>query len=389
MKITYIHQHYALPEEGGGMRPWEFSRRLAKAGHEVTVIGGGQKNETITREGITIIRVKSPYGNDMSKGQRIASFLSFMARSTLRAAITKADVVFASSTPLTVAVPGIIASLPPRRRFVFEVRDLWPHVPIELGYITSKPMIFATRLLEKITYLRADHVIALSPGMGEGVVDVAPKTKVTIIPNASDRELFAIDDTTRATIRERLGWTDDRPSIVYIGSFGDGYRIPWIVRLAAALPECDIKIFGAGMATTQARALAEELGMDADTLLPGKIAREEVAGVLASADISISSILEHPALHPNSFNKVFDSLAAGRPLIFNHDGWLSDLCTSRGAGWRLSSDIDTAAAQMRDILANPAAVAQAGEVAAELSKDFDREKLFARFERVLTGAEDN
>ncbi|WP_258933298.1 glycosyltransferase family 4 protein [Nesterenkonia pannonica] len=234
MRIVYIHQHFNFPWEPGWQRPWQFARRLVRAGHEVTVICGGSKAEDLSLEGVTIRRLAVPYENAMAFQQRVRSFISFMARATLSAAQADADVVFASSTPLTTAVPGIIASKLRRAPFVFEVRDLWPEAPVALGFVKNPITILAARTLEKLAYRSADHVIALSPGMEEGVRRVWPRARTTVVPNASDVENFSEGRARRAEVREELGWDDDDVVLFYAGSFGITYDVPWLVRLAGS-----------------------------------------------------------------------------------------------------------------------------------------------------------
>ena len=152
MRITYIHQHFVLPGEPGGSRPYEFARRMAAAGHEVTMICGRDEAMDKTVDGIHVRRLAIPYRNEMSKRERIVSFLNFLVRASAVAARVPADVIYASSTPLTVAVPGIVAKFTQRAPLVAEIRDLWPEVPIKLGYLNNPVAIFLAKQLEKAFY---------------------------------------------------------------------------------------------------------------------------------------------------------------------------------------------------------------------------------------------
>lgn len=381
-RITYIHQHFSLPSEGGGGRPWEFSRRLAADGYQVTVVAGGTKNEDLLVNGVRIIRLESSYRNEMGPRARIASFLKFMAKACLTAVKLPTDLVFASSTPITVAVPGLICSTFRRAPFVFEVRDLWPSVPARLGYLNSKWMLRIAQALERHTYRRAAKVIALSPGMREGVLQTHPYADVAVIPNAADIEIFRVSAERRAAYREKLGWTE-RKVAVYAGSFGESYRIDWLVELALRCEAASIQIFGEGSATTKMQDRLVAADVAPDSVLRGKVGKLELAEHLAAADVCISSILNHPSLHSNSLNKVFDALAAGRPVVFNHDGWLSDTLVRAGAGWRLEDDPSIAAEQLDAILNDTAALESAAEAACALAESFSRDRLYQDFVRAL------
>lgn len=386
MKITYIHQHFALPSDGGGSRPYEFARRMAADGHEVTMICGGTESLDRVVQGIHVRRLAIPYGNSMSVPERLLSFARFMVSASISAARTKADVIFVSSTPLTVAVPGIIAKLVQRVPMVFEVRDLWPSVPIELGYLKNPIAIRLARVLEKMAYRSASSIVALSPGMRDGVLSVNPASSVTVIPNACDFELFGHNKSQRNSFREREFWDDNEVVVVYAGGFGPLYEIDWSVRLAATLNESNIRfvLIGEGASTPAMRELATNLGLDVKRLFPGKLPRDKVAEYYSGADIILSTVRPSPGLDAASINKVFDGMAAGKPVVFNHGGWLCEMMTENGSGWKLDRDIETAARQLRQIVADHASLESAGITSAELGRThFDRNRLYEDLMQVL------
>jgi glycosyltransferase involved in cell wall biosynthesis len=391
MKITYIHQHFSLPTEAGGQRPWEFARRLVSVGHQVTVLCGGLADDELNVEGVCIRMIAAPYNNSMTSGQRIRSFIKFMSKASLLSAQIDADIVFASSTPLTTAIPGIIGSRLQQTPFVFEVRDLWPSVPVELGIIRNKAVILAARALEKLTYSAADHVIALSPGMAEGVSKVSPKTNVTVIPNASDIASFAPARANRDAIRAELGWTENEVVLVYAGSFGLTYDTPWLMNLGHALREKSkrykVVICGKGADSERLLKMAEDFEIDATEVLPGSLPKTEVMRLLAAADFAVSTMVDEPPLYVNSLNKVFDALAAATPVIFNHQGWLPALLEQHDAGIILSRDPKSAAEEVHKLVESGYDRRLASKAAFSLGKEqFDRDDLFDQFRSVLEGA---
>lgn len=393
MRIVYIHQHFNFPWEPGWQRPWQFARRLARAGHEVTVICGGREKQFEELEGVTVRRLPVPYENAMVFQQRVRSFITFMARACWYASKVRADVVFSSSTPLTTAVPGIVASKLRRAPFVFEVRDLWPEAPVALGFVKNPVTIRAAELLEKVAYRSAEHVVALSPGMEAGVNRVSPKTATTVVPNASDVENFAPGRERREEIRRELGWGEDETVLFYAGSFGVTYDVPWLVRLAGELAargkNYRVVAYGEGADTENCRKIAEEYGVDPLDILPGRIPRTEIERMLPAADFAVSTLVDNPALEVNSLNKVFDALAAARPVIFNHGGWLPEILSKHGAGWQLSRDPAMAAEELISGVDSQAMSSEASAAALNLARtEFDRDLLFERFLSVLESAVD-
>lgn len=388
MRITYIHQHFVLPGEPGGSRPYEFARRMAAAGHEVTMICGRDEAMDKTVDGIHVRRLAIPYRNEMSKRERITSFLNFLVRASAVSARVPADVIYASSTPLTVAVPGIVAKFTQRAPLVAEIRDLWPEVPIKLGYLNNPVAIFLAKQLEKAFYAASSEVVALSPSMADGVKEVAPKKRVTVIPNASDFERFDIPAEQRAAFRKEQGWGDDVVA-VYAGGFGMSYQLEWLVDLATQLRRDGVKnvrfvLLGQGSDSDALYQRARDAGLDADAMFLGRQPKEDVAKYVSAADIALSPLRDDPCLEGNSLNKVFDAMAASRPVVFNHGGWLEEAATENDAGWRLSRDIPTAAKRFAEIISDRDEMRAAGQRNRELGeKRFARDSLYNQLIEVL------
>ena len=388
MRITYIHQHFVLPGEPGGSRPYEFARRMAAAGHEVTMICGRDEAMDKTVDGIHVRRLAIPYRNEMSKRERIVSFFNFLVRASAVAARVPADVIYASSTPLTVAVPGIVAKFTQRASLVAEIRDLWPEVPIKLGYLNNPVAIFLAKQLEKAFYAASSEVVALSPSMSDGVKEVAPKKRVTVIPNASDFERFDVPAEQRAAFRKEQGWGDDVVA-VYAGGFGMSYQLEWLVDLAAQLRRDGVEnvrfvLLGQGSDSDTLYQRAENAGLDADAMFLGRQPKEDVAKYVSAADIALSPLRDDPCLEGNSLNKVFDAMAASRPVVFNHGGWLEEAATEHDAGWRLSRDIPTAAKRFAEIISDRDEMRAAGQRNRELGeKRFARDSLYNQLIEVL------
>ncbi|MEM0811176.1 glycosyltransferase family 4 protein [Corynebacterium amycolatum] len=388
MRITYIHQHFVLPGEPGGSRPYEFARRMAAAGHEVTMICGRDEAMDKTVDGIHVRRLAIPYRNEMSKRERIVSFFNFLVRASAVAARVPADVIYASSTPLTVAVPGIVAKFTQRAPLVAEIRDLWPEVPIKLGYLNNPVAIFLAKQLEKAFYAASSEVVALSPSMADGVKEVAPKKRVTVIPNASDFERFDVPAEQRAAFRKDQGWGDDVVA-VYAGGFGMSYQLEWLVDMAAQLRRDGVEnvrfvLLGQGSDSDALYQRAENAGLDADAMFLGRQPKEDVAKYVSAADIALSPLRDDPCLEGNSLNKVFDAMAASRPVVFNHGGWLEEAATEHDAGWRLSRDIPAAAKRFAEIISDRDEMRAAGQRNRELGeKRFARDSLYSQLIEVL------
>ena len=396
MRITYIHQYFKTPEMSGGTRSYEFARRLVERGHEVHMITGDPDGERvrITEEaGIVVHWLPVPYSNAMSYRRRIGAFVSFVCRSVVEAGRLPHDLVLATSTPLTVAIPGVYAALRRRVPMVLEVRDVWPELPIALGVLRSPLSRWAAGRLEAWAYHRAAHVIALSPGMAASIRRRFPGTAVTVVPNSCDRALFAGADRAGAALRAETPWLADRPLVLYAGALGPANGVDYLVRVAACLaetaPDVRIAILGEGRMRDSIRALAEELGvLNRNLFLLGPVSKAEVVAFFGACDLATSLFVDVPELGSNSPNKVFDAFAARRPVAVNHGGWIAELIAATGAGLVMPPDDPAGAATaVAAFLRDQPACDAARLAASALARDrFDRDLLFRDFEEVLTGA---
>ena len=264
MRIVYIYQYYCNPQMAGGMRAYEHARRLVAHGHTVHVITAditpGRRSlgwRRTLEEGVHVHWFSVPYSNNMSYARRIRAFAEFMVLAAAKATRLNADLVFATSTPLTVAVPGVIAARLRRVPFVFEVRDLWPEVPIEMGALRHPAARRLAGALASFAYRNAAEVIALSPGMAAGVAARRPGTRTTVVPNAADLELFDVAPDAVRRFRAEHRWLGDRPLIVYTGALGAVNGVDYLVRAARRMrgistPTCSSSSSGtAGSGTTR------------------------------------------------------------------------------------------------------------------------------------------
>lgn len=274
---------------------------------------------------------------------------------------------------------------------VFEVRDLWPELPIAIGALPNPLMRAAARRLERFAYRQSHHIVALSPGMKDGVVKTGfPEERVDVIPNSADLELFDPKTTDASAFRAAHPEIGDAPLVVYAGTLGRINGVDYLPRIAAAAKELGARVrfvvAGRGQQEEQVRAGASELGVFNDNffMLP-PLPKRQVPNLLAAADLALSLFIDMKPMWANSANKFFDALASGTPVAINYGGWQADLLRETEAGIVMPpNDPDTAAAQIIEFISNREAVKCAGHAARQLAEDqFDRDQLADRLESVL------
>jgi glycosyltransferase involved in cell wall biosynthesis len=401
MKILYLHQYFTTPTMPGGTRSYELARRLVLMGHEVQMItsrrdgAGGRRGWHQTEEaGVHVHWLPVPYSNQMGYRDRLKAFAHFAWSAGRRGARIGGDVVFATSTPLTIALPGLYAARRSEIPMVFEVRDLWPEVPIALGALKSPFSIAAARWLEKLAYDHSTRIVALSVEMKAGIMAAGyPGEWISVIPNGCDLDAFEIGPEAGIALRRRYEWLQDRPLVLYTGTLGLVNGVDYLARLAAEArlldPEVRFLVIGGGREEEKVRATARTLGvLDHNFFMMPSIQKCEVPAWLSAADIATSVVIDRRELWANSANKVFDALAAGRPVAINHGGWQADLLRETGAGMVLDpGDPPAAARQLIWALNDRRWLERAGTAARAVAHErFARDLLAAQLEATLLAA---
>lgn len=403
MHILYLHQHFVTRSGASGGRSYEFSRILVERGHSITLITGAYDRSGLeipagrmvwrTRiDGIDVIVVRVPYGQEMSVPARIRSFLQFaVVAMAVGASVDDPDIVFATSTPLTIAVPGTVLSAFHRKPFVFEVRDLWPEVPIEIGILRNPLLRAAARWLERTAYRRAKHIVTLSPGMRDGILasGVGPG-KVTVIPNSSDVELFRVDSEVGVAFRAAHPEWGDGPLVVYGGAFGKVNGLEYVVELARHVgnitPKVRFVLAGEGSEKSRIMEIAREAGVLGENLFfLDSVPRSRLAELLSASTMLASFFIPLKSMESNSANKFFDAFAAGKPVVINYGGWQADLLRETGAGLVLSPlDAAASASMLVRVLMDPGWLDKAGEASRRLGDEFfNRRKGALKLEEVF------
>lgn len=398
MRIIYLHQYFNTPEMSGSTRSYEVGRRLVNAGHTVDIVTSWQEPTsqkgwfTSDIAGMNVHWLPVPYSNHMNFAQRIAAFFKFALRAGNRAASIGGDVVFATSTPLTISLPGTYAARRLGVPMVFEVRDLWPELPIAVGALNNPLLKWAARALEQFSYANSAAIVALSPGMAEGVARAGfPPEKITIVPNGSDLDSFRRDDVRGRAFRAGIGIAPEKILVAYVGTLGRINGVSYLVRLAAALAEDTRFSFltvGDGQERDQVAALARSEGvLNRNFRMLPKVAKTDVPALLSAVDISTSLFLPIPQMEANSANKFFDALAAGCCVAINYGGWHAQLLQETQAGVRLEADPRLAAAALMRLADQPGQIATLGRNARRLAEDrFSRDDLAAKIHAVLANA---
>ena len=350
MHVLYFHQHFTTPDGSTGTRSYEVSKRLLATGHRVTMVCGaavlsktglsgpflnGRREGSV--DGIYVIELELPYSNYQSFLRRSWTFLHFAFRSIVLALRLDYDVLFATSTPLTAALPGIAARWLRRKPFVFEVRDLWPELPRAMGVIRNRMVLLMMDWLEFVAYRSANSCVALSPGIALGITRRGvPDGRVVTVPNGCDMDLFAPDPVQ--PLPEIPGLREDAFVATFTGAHGVANGLGAVLDAAAELRlrgRTDISFVFIGDGKEKPglieRAHREKLE---NCIFVDAMPKRALAQFLCRrANVGLMILDNVPAFYyGTSPNKFFDYLASGLPVLVNYPGWMAEMVTAEGAG---------------------------------------------------------
>lgn len=332
MHILYVHQYFRTPAQGGAIRSWHIANGMVKAGHKVTMITaheGPARQETI--EGIDVRYLQVPYSNHMSVVRRILAFGQFIRQVKREiGSLSAVDLCYLTSTPLTVGLIGLWVKRTKGWPYIFEVRDLWPEAPIQMGAIRSRPTIFALRWLEKRIYDKAEKIIALSPGMKAGVLQRSPDAEVAMIPNMADLDFFA-ELPGKQDAEKALG-LPPLFRILYAGTIGKANHLESMIQLADVCQDDPIEWVLIGDGSEKARLQSMAVGLPKVRFID-PVDKEAIRLFHAASDAVYVSFGPQPVLQTTSPNKFFDGLAAGKLILVNVQGWMKDLVEEHDCGF--------------------------------------------------------
>ena len=399
MKVIYLHQYFNTPEMSGGTRSYEMAKRMVAAGHEVHMVTSYREKEkhnsgwfTTDESGIKVHWYPVPYSNHMSYAQRISAFFSFAFAAKKKSASLQGDVVFATSTPLTIALPAVFTARKLKVPMVFEVRDLWPEMPIAMGALKNSKMQFLAKKLESWAYQNSAAVVALSPGMKAGVLKTGyPEKQVAVIPNSSDNLVFVHNDEAVKKFRAERVWLDDKPLLIYAGTFGKVNGVDYIVKVAKELKKLNsnirILLVGDGREKSDVITEAKEAGVfEQNVFFEPAMVKKDMPILFSAATMTSNLVADMPEARANSANKFFDSLAASKPILLNHGGWMHEIVKSHDCGLAMwQQPVELVAAKLHEKMNNDEWLKQAAMAAKKLAvKEFDRDLLAEQLISVIS-----
>jgi glycosyltransferase involved in cell wall biosynthesis len=326
VKILILHQHFHTPQTGGALRSYYLAKALSDRGIQTVVITAhneqGYRQQDV--EGVEVHYLPVAYDNKFGFTARGISFLRFAWKSArLAGQWHDVSMCYAMSVPLTV---GLAAGWMKRRHkilFLFEVGDLWPDAPIQLGYVRNYFLRQFLYAMEKWIYRQADSIVALSPAIQSAIERKMPGKTIHLIPNMADVDCFR--PAPKEEQLEKKFEVQKKFVVTYAGAVGVANGLDYFLEIARASHKANLPIqfflCGEGAVLDRLKASAGHFGLGNLTFV-GFQNREGVRALLSVSDAAFVCYKSVPVLETGSPNKYFDGLAAGKLIVINFGGWI-------------------------------------------------------------------
>jgi glycosyltransferase involved in cell wall biosynthesis len=343
MKVLYLHQYFRTPDEGGAIRSYYLAKGLVDHGVEVELITAHNKPKALSTDidGIKVHYLPIYYSNEQGFLSRIYAFFKFMRLARKKAReIKNIDICYATSTPLTIGLSALKIKREQNIPYFFEVRDLWPEAPFQMGVIKNKYLKKYLKGLEKEVYRNASKIVALSPGIKEQIEKEKPNIPIAVIPNMSDVDFFKPE--VKSPEMEDLFNVQGKFVISYFGAIGQANHLEYMLAAAneslkANLP-IQFFIIGEGGQLSKLKYLVKHFNIENVRFLPFQ-SKYNLRRVLNVTDAAYVSFVRKPIMETNSPNKFFDALAAGKLIITNTKGWVKDIVEEESCGFYTDPDL--------------------------------------------------
>lgn len=400
MRVLLIHQAFVSPSEAGGTRHFELAQAWARRGNRFLIVASpvsylsGRRTSTTDRESylggrVEVVRAWTPSILHANFFCRVLALASFMLTSLGKGLFCgPLDLVLGTSPSLFQAASAWLVAALRRKPFLLEIRDLWPDFAIDMGVVTNPLLIKSALALESFLYRRAKHIVVNSPAYREilAVDKGVPRDKISLVPNGVDPEMFD-PDQDGGTLRAELGVAPDDFLVTYAGAMGPANDLGVVLEAARLLedrPGIKLLLAGGGKERPALEARAAELGLD-NLVFAGPSPKSEMPRVLAASDACLAILKDIPMFRTTYPNKVFDYMAAGRPVVLAIDGVIRQVVEDAEAGVFVPpGDPKALAAAIEELATDPAKAREMGRRGrAAVVEHFDRRRQAARFIELL------
>ncbi len=370
---------------------------LMDGGAQVTVLcsAANLHNGSLQDHAERIIYVPAYHMKKKTAVSRLLNNATF-AISSIFCAIKagKADVVLTTSPPPLISMAGWLIARAKRALLVYDVRDIWPDVAVEMGSFSKGSFYERTfRMIAQFMYKHSDLITTVSPGKVEKVRNYvrrySPDTeKVILAGNGFDEKILDSQYYDEVAAKYEFGQTF---TCVYIGNIGLAQGLESVLRLAEETKDKNVRflLFGNGAEKEHLAKTAAERNLD-NVHFCGPLPKEHVYTVLSCADLSIIP-LKSSRMKDSIPTKLYEALGVGCPVLLVAEGDSCKVLDETGFGRHVSPDHPEQLGDVFNEILNEydQIIAHREEAKNHVKANYSRQKisagLAARLQKTLAG----
>lgn len=394
MHILFLTDNFPPEVNAPATRTYEHAITWVKLGHKVTVVTGapnfpegklfsGYRNRWYQCEdlnGIRVVRVKTYITANQGFTKRILDYLSFMVMGFIGGLFQKKpDIIVATSPQFFTAIGGYALSLLKRKKFVFEVRDIWPASITAVGAMKNSLALHILEKIELFLYRQADQIVVVTNAFKrELIARGVDKNKIHVVLNGVDLKRFRPSEVKDPYLLKQYD-LDGKFIVGYIGTHGLAHGLEHILCAAQSLSEREeIKILfvGGGAARQELEQSVRDKGLKNVVLIPRQ-PKELMPQIWSLCDISLVSLRNTPLFETVIPSKIFESMGMGVPMILTMPtGEATEIIQKLNAGVGIAPEApDDLAKVVIELVDNPKYLKHLAKNAAASAHLYSREKL--------------
>lgn len=311
---------------GGAIRSYYLAKALVDHGHRVVLITSFSERQGRIEDvdGIEVHYLPIAYDNRFKFYARVLTFFRFMyGAASVARKFKDFDWCYAISVPLTVGVTARWIRFRFGIPYFFEVGDLWPDAPIQMGFVRN---YFFQRFLyavEQSIYQKAHAIVALSPSIQSAIETKISGKKIHMVPNMADCDFYK-PEKKKIDLESKFG-VNGKFVVSYIGAIGVANGLDYFLECANASRKAGLPIHfilcGDGAMLEGLQSNAKSLGLP-NLSFVDFVNRDGVREIMNVTDAAFTCYKSVPILETGSPNKFFDGLAGGKLAIINFGGWI-------------------------------------------------------------------
>ncbi len=309
-------------------RNFDFAKRLVQNGNVVTIIANNfshrdkspiiecSKNYYVIDniDGVEVVWLNTIWyrKNDIKRALNAISYMILAIYFSIFK-IRKIDFCIGDSVPPTAGLSAYIVSTFKVSKFIYQVRDVWPIALVYDGAIKRNSITYLLlRCLEKFLYKKSHKIYSTVPFLSSHVMESgASSDKISYVPNGVDLNVIA-HTLAKPNINGPF-------TITYAGGFGNAHDVESIILTARILKSAEFKFrfnfYGEGPKLNSCIALSDSLKLD-NIYFFKSVNKSRLSEIMSESDILIAAVTDSEAYKFGvNLNKIYDYLAAGRPII--------------------------------------------------------------------------